>query len=166
MTVLVPDFNNKVANLFADFGAVPDTWTHSMPADNFNAGVLSLSPSATVYNELINITANMPVFPDADQGLLNYFFRRPTPGPIYPAEYTRTILPMKYNLNIEACNSHKDQWDDVWPDARIVHFTYPKPPGKDQCLAGTGCKFEQPMGRYREEYQEMLKTYAWPMDPI
>jgi hypothetical protein len=130
-----------------------------MPAYNFNAGVLSLTPSLQTFANILNFTNSIPLPEDAEQGVLNRFFPLPTPGPAYPSSYTRTVLPMKYNLNLEACRSHLDQWDDVWPDARVVHFTVAKPM-RGECSEGTGCPFEQPMGRWMFESEEMMRKMS------
>ena len=141
-----------------DFGAVPDTWPNAMPAFNFNAGVLSLTPSNDTFSKLMDFTASIPLPEDAEQGVLNQFFLLPTPRRVgYPSAYTRTILPMKYNLNLEACRSHMDQWEDIWPDVRIVHYTVAKP-GRGDCREGSGCVFEQPMRRWRHEFEEMIQS--------
>jgi hypothetical protein len=41
--------------------------------------------------------------------------------------FLRTELLMKFNLNICAYLQHRGQWDLIWLDARIVHFTMVKP---------------------------------------
>ena len=133
-----------------------------MPAENFNAGVLSLSPSIKTFELLLNFTYSLNQVPrDAEQGLLNQFFPAPRVNVIYPSEYTRTILPMKYNLNIEARISHPLQWSDVWPDARIVHFTSQKPLFTPNCSEGSSCLFEQGIGRWFREYEELNRLHGW-----
>jgi hypothetical protein len=146
--------------LIVEFGAVPDTWTDLMPAYNFNAGVMALTPDVAIYDLLLNMTMSAPLDDDAEQGVLNRLYRPPVPGPMYPSRFTRTILPMKYNLNVEAYSSHRDQWDDIWPTARIIHFTVWKPMWAE-CPAEGECRFEQPARRWWSEYREMNGRYGW-----
>jgi hypothetical protein len=133
-----------------------------MPADTFNPGVMSLTPSETIYNALLNLTHTLGEH--AEEGLLNSFFPAPSKDQLYPSQHTRTVLPMKYNLNLEALRSHPIQWNDIWPDARIVHFTVEKPSsgtceGEDE--REDRCKFVQPLTRWRDEFLEMRRSAGW-----
>lgn len=132
-----------------------------MPDTKFNAGVMSLTPSLKTFERLYEFTLAQPLPWDAEQGILNLFFPAPIPGVIHPHKYTRTVLPMKYNLNVEAQRSHLEQWDDVWPDARIVHFTQAKAYWLRDCLEGSNCTFAQSVGRWHREYKEMNSVYGW-----
>lgn len=132
-----------------------------MPDINFNAGVISLSPSLETFAALLNHTSSKPLPWDAEQGVLNSFFPLPTPERVYPHQYTRMVLPMKYNLNVEAQRSHLDQWDDVWPDARIVHYTQQKAWWARDCAEDVNCTFHQSVARWWEEYEEMNSFYGW-----
>jgi hypothetical protein len=133
-----------------------------MPALNFNAGVLSLSPSVQTFSDLLNFSVSNPLPPMAEQGVLNNFFPAPNPGPMYPSAYTRVVLPMKYNVNLEARYSHKDQWDDIWADARVVHFTILKPiRDARECKDDPNCMFIQSIGRWFSEYEEMKSKFGW-----
>jgi len=133
-----------------------------MPDYNFNSGVMSLTPSLDTYAELINITNTMPLFTGGDQSLLNWFYHAAAPGPFYPSTFTRMTLPTKYNLNLEAVRSHRDQWDDIWPDVRVVHYTMPKPLLADQfCPPGANCVYEEPLNKWWEEYNEMRRSHGW-----
>lgn len=67
---------------------------------------------------------------------------------------------MKYNLNLEAYASHREQWDDLWPDARVIHYTMRKPTDGD-CVEGAECWYEQPMRTWWREHDEMAKVYGW-----
>jgi hypothetical protein len=131
-----------------------------MPANNFNAGVMSLTPSEDTSNALLNLTTTHPLGWDAEQGLLNSFFPAPSPDHVYPSRYTRTVLPMKYNLNLAALHHHQQQWDDVWPDVRIVHFTIAKPSSKE-CKTEEQCLYPQPLNAWRNEFLEMRRKYGW-----
>lgn len=143
-----------------DFGAVPDTWPWEMPSNTFNAGVLSLTPSNDTYAALLEQAMVRPMPWDAEQGLLNDFFLASTPNNVYPPQYTRTTLPMKYNLNLAALNNHPIQWNDTWPDARIVHFTISKPSSKE-CKPSKNCLYPQPLNAWRDEFLEMKEKYRW-----
>jgi len=125
-----------------------------MPAQNFNAGVLSLKPNRTVLEELLNITATQPIENDAEQGLLNKFYS--VVDFQSNAEHTRVALPMKYNLNLEAYESHRGNWDALWPDARVVHFTQIKPQDNFENQG-----WDQPMQAWRREWEDVIWKYGW-----
>jgi hypothetical protein len=146
--------------LTLDFGAVQDTWEWAMPAENFNAGVLSITPSLEKLEYLMNATASTPLQYTAEQGLLNLIFLRP-PWVFESNEtvFLRTELPMKFNLNIGAYFAHRSQWDFIWPDARIVHFTMVKPNEAEYRLDFPD--YEQPLEEWWNEWDEMTQMYNW-----
>jgi hypothetical protein len=129
-----------------------------MPAENFNAGVLSITPSLEKYLFLLNAVAASPIGWTAEQELLNNLFPLPTGETLESFSYLRTELPMKYNLNLEAYASHRSQWDEIWPDARIVHFTMTKPgfwdPGDR--------RYDLPLDVWWQEWEEMRTQFGWP----
>jgi len=124
-----------------------------MPAENFNAGVMSLTPSLETYDALIHDTISKPLPHDGEQGILNRFY--PVIGNA-TFDRTRTVLDMKYNLNIEAFPTHRDKWDVIRPDARVIHFTVFKPlrPGHAEW-------YEEPVHRWLAEWEEMNLVYGW-----
>ena len=143
-----------------DFGAVRDTWPWAMPSDNFNAGVMSLTPSLEIYNQLFEITTTRPTPPGAEQDILNVFFPPVSMDNTRP-EYTRTDLPMKYNLNMEACRAERltDRFNEIWPHARILHFTGPAKGNTGECNdPGCNCAAHN---TWKDEYKEMCMKYGW-----
>jgi glycogenin glucosyltransferase len=141
-----------------DFAAVQDTWPEWMPADNFNAGILSLRPSLSQYHSLLNATSSVPLGYTAEQGFLNIMFLPTSPENLDSSRYLRTELPMKYNLNLCAYSFHREKWDAIWPDARIVHFTMVKP-----CLSGRNeyPDYDQPVNLWWKEWDEMSQKFGW-----
>lgn len=110
-----------------------------------------------IYSKLIEVTTSSPSPEQAEQGILNEFFPLPSLYDTRPA-YTRMDLPLKYNLNLEACRSHKDRWRELWPDARIVHFTGGAKPTGEVCV---GCVCSDALNKWAYEYQEMMEMYHW-----
>lgn len=131
-----------------------------MPADNFNAGVLSITPSAEKFAFLMNTAALTPLQYSAEQGLLNIVFLRPPE--IFQSKATvflRTELPMAFNLNICAYFRHRVKWDALWPDARIVHFTMVKPNAAEYRFNFPD--YEQPVKAWWDEWDEMTRKFNW-----
>ncbi|CAL1711423.1 unnamed protein product [Somion occarium] len=101
-----------------NFGAVPDVYLD----DNgfilgFNAGVLFLRPSTTVFNQMVSqiATADFPHL-EAEQSFLNHYFG---------AEAVR--LPYAYNGNLAIKQRAPEMWNRTAHERRIVHFTLAKP---------------------------------------
>ena len=99
---------------------VQDTWPWQLHAENFNAGVMSITPSLEKFFFIINMTNIFPLGGNAEQGLLNNLFSLPSPETLDSAIYLRTELPKIYNLNVEIYRSFRDTWDELWPHSRIV----------------------------------------------
>ena len=128
-----------------------------MRGENFNAGVLSLTPSVEEYEFILNASTSMPIFPNAEQGLLNHLFPLPTADTNSSSRFLRTELSQEYNLNLEAYSSHRDHWDEIWPRAKIVHFTGEgKPRGEDDAESAS-----QPVALWLREFNEMTSKYGW-----
>lgn len=101
-----------------NFAAVPDVYLDSRGFTiGFNAGVMFLRPSSTVFQTMISqiATANYP-FEDAEQSFLNYF---------YSAEALR--LPYAYNGNLAIKKRTPTLWEGIVDELRIVHYTMVKP---------------------------------------
>jgi alpha-N-acetylglucosamine transferase len=150
----------EICLLTLDFGAVQDTWEWVMPAENFNAGVLSITPSLEKFEYLMKAAASTPLQYTAEQGLLNLIFLRPPL--VFESDTTvflRTELPMKFNLNICAYLRHRSQWDLIWPDARVVHFTMVKP--NEAEYRSNFPDYEQPVNEWWNEWDEMIRKYNW-----
>jgi hypothetical protein len=128
-----------------------------MRGENFNAGVLSLTPSVEEYEFLLNASMSMPIFPNAEQGLLNQLFPLRTADTNSSSRFLRTELSQEYNLNLEAYSSHRPHWDEIWPRAKIVHFTGEgKPRGEDNVEEAS-----QPVALWLREFHEMTRKYGW-----
>jgi hypothetical protein len=129
-----------------------------MPGENFNAGVLSITPSLEKYQLLLDATTIYPVEDNGEQNMLNHLFPLPSPESLEASSWLRTELPMKYNRNLEAYSSHREKWDGIWPDARIIHYTMSKPyigqPRDDPTYA-------QPLDAWWLEWSEMVATFGW-----
>ncbi|OCH90578.1 nucleotide-diphospho-sugar transferase [Obba rivulosa] len=101
-----------------NFAAVPDVYVDDPGFTlGFNAGMLFLRPSSTVFERMIAQigTANYRA-EDAEQSFLNHF---------YGSEAVR--LPYAYNANLAIKRRKPDLWADLKREARIVHYTLVKP---------------------------------------
>lgn len=101
-----------------NFAAVPDVYTdHNGFILNFNAGVLFIRPSTTVFNQMVSKIqhADFPLL-EAEQSYLNHYFS---------AEVVR--LPYAYNGNLAMKQRSPGMWKNTTEERRIVHFTWPKP---------------------------------------
>lgn len=100
-----------------DFGAALDIWEWKF--DNVvNGGVLLLKPNQQVYKDMLNEMEAWKLrydFGMAEQGFLGYKFK-----------YNSFKLPFVYNVNL-ALRAHPLEWELVWSDARLIHFTMTKP---------------------------------------
>ncbi|CAF1049637.1 unnamed protein product [Adineta ricciae] len=126
-----------------EFAAVADNW-HGKFAYHFNAGVLVLHPSTSVFNELIR-TMSLPnnYHPTmAEQAFLNAFFQ---------LRYLQ--LPLIYNVNLAMYSSYSDLWQRMQRDFRVVHFTLVKP-----FLKQSNNAYDVPLKLYQEVLNEYLKT--------
>jgi hypothetical protein len=131
-----------------------------MPAENFNAGVLSITPSRKKYEYLMKAAASTPLQYLAEQGLLNLIFLRPPS--VFKSNATvflQTELPMKFDLNICAYLRHRGQWDLIWPDARVVHYMMVKPNEAEYRLRFPD--YEQPVNSRWDEWDEMTRKHNW-----
>jgi hypothetical protein len=135
---------------------VSDVYERSMPRD-FNAGVLVLTPSKATFEVLVgerNAAADSP-WEDAEQGLLRHHYRD-----------TAHLLPYKYNMNQASSVYWRSNWDRVWPDRRIFHFTLTKPflalpTGEPWGKWATGsADMRRVWEEYRDEAQEKLADKA------
>ncbi|OCH90582.1 nucleotide-diphospho-sugar transferase [Obba rivulosa] len=100
------------------FAAVPDIFLDYRGFIlNFNAGVLILRPSTVVFEDMLGKLSKAD-YPRhmAEQAFLNQYFA---------ANAVR--LPYVYNANLAVKQRKQSVWEDVWPQARIVHYTLVKP---------------------------------------
>ncbi|KAK7691804.1 hypothetical protein QCA50_005207 [Cerrena zonata] len=101
-----------------NFAAVPDVYTdHNGYILGFNAGVLFIRTSTTVFNQMVSKIehADFPLL-EAEQSYLNHYFG---------AEVVR--LPYAYNGNLAIKRRSPEMWKNTTEERRIVHFTWPKP---------------------------------------
>ncbi|ODQ54744.1 nucleotide-diphospho-sugar transferase [Saitoella complicata NRRL Y-17804] len=146
---------SRLLNESFGFGAVPDCWPDDFPSKTFNAGVLSLTPSVETFDALLKFTGENKLPWDAEQGVLNRFFS--LPDDVFP-ERSRRVIPLTYNLNLLAFSNYREEWDGMWDDARIVHFTVAKP-RTTPCVEN--CYWEEPKQEWINEWDEMRRRYGW-----
>ncbi|KAI0078468.1 nucleotide-diphospho-sugar transferase [Panus rudis PR-1116 ss-1] len=101
-----------------NFAAVPDIFLPNKGfVLSFNAGVLFLRPSTSVFHDMISKVSRARFPPqDAEQSFLNHFFG---------AEVLR--LPYAYNGNLAIKRRAPVLWQTTTPERRLVHFTLLKP---------------------------------------
>ena len=127
------------------FAAVGDVWDRPDGFDiNFNAGMLSLTPSITTYNHLVETISKTDKYNPAmaEQAMLNYAFK-----------YSHLKLPYVFGLNLAMHQSHLHSvWKGLYPAARVIHYTAFKPfrnPEKRN-------EFPEPFSVWLEEYNEAM----------
>ncbi|CAF0935595.1 unnamed protein product [Adineta ricciae] len=126
-----------------EFAAVADNW-HGKFAYHFNAGVLVLHPSTSVFNELIR-TMSLPgnYHPTmAEEAFLNAF---------YQLRYLQ--LPLIYNVNLAMYPAYRDLWKRLQRDFKVVHFTLVKP-----FLKQSNTAYDVPLKIYQDVQDEYSKT--------
>jgi lipopolysaccharide biosynthesis glycosyltransferase len=134
---------------------VSDVYKDSMPRD-FNSGVFLLTPSKATFEVLVGERQAVADSPwNSDQNLLRDHYRD-----------TVVLLPYKYNMNQASSVYWRSNWDRVWPDRRVIHFTLTKP----FLALPTGAQYSEwatqsaDMRRvwedYRDEAQEKLADKA------
>jgi hypothetical protein len=118
-----------------------------------------MTPNLNIYNELYKIVTTTPTTHMAEQGTLNDYFPPVSTDNMKPM-YTRTDLPMKYNVNMQACRSFPERFAELWSDARIVHWAGAKP-GTGQCPPNENSCMCEALTRWQGEYREMLEKFGW-----
>jgi len=118
--------------------AAPDIF----PPDKFNAGVMLLSPSISLFEDLLRNTTSTPTYDGGDTGFLNAYFNEWHLGP------GSRRLGFKYNAQrfMHSCTYSKQPkyWDIGVGDIYIVHYSStPKP-------------WQTPMTKDFDEKQEFL----------
>mmetsp|Transcript_30124 Transcript_30124/g.40032 ORF Transcript_30124/g.40032 Transcript_30124/m.40032 type:complete len:287 (-) Transcript_30124:295-1155(-) len=98
------------------------------PPDKFNAGLLVLRPSTSVFNDLINASSTMESYDGGDTGFLNAY---------YPSWFqnmpSMSRLPFGYNAQrfLHHCTYKKQPkyWDvGIGDDLHVIHYSSsPKP---------------------------------------
>ncbi|EMD32925.1 glycosyltransferase family 8 protein [Gelatoporia subvermispora B] len=116
-TLVLGNFD-ELFSLPYTFAAVPDIFLdHRGFILSFNAGVLFLRPSTSVFEDMLTKvgTAEYPRHM-AEQAFLNLY---------YAANAVR--LPYVYNANLAIKSKKVIVWEDIWTQTRIVHYTLVKP---------------------------------------
>ncbi len=99
------------------FAAVPDVFPNRPFTLDFNAGVLLVRPSTSIFNSLVAQIGSADFPPvDAEQSYLNHYFG---------AEVVR--LPYAYNANLAIKGKSVKLWEGMQAEQRVVHFTLIKP---------------------------------------
>ncbi|PCH35546.1 glycosyltransferase family 8 protein [Wolfiporia cocos MD-104 SS10] len=116
-TLVLRNFD-ELFRLPHNFAAVPDVFPDNPGFSlNINAGVLFVRPSREVFDDMVTKIGKARYdTTDAEQGFLNHY---------YGAEVVR--LPYAYNANLAIKLRKPELWEDLWGDARIVHYTIVKP---------------------------------------
>ena len=123
------------------FAAVPDVYGDSGFKLHFNAAVLVLHPdSSTFENMRARIAdARFDLF-EAEQAFLNVYFG---------ADAVR--LPYMYSVNLAIRERSAALWDALRDEARIVHYTVPKPFPKDGKEIVEGARLERAVDKARKD---------------
>jgi len=108
------------------FAAAPDVWFDIQIDSRFNSGVMVFHPSRELFSDMMDKIKD-PRYHDPTQGDQDFLQR-------YWA-YRDFKLPFKYNLNIVMYEHFNKQFNDLWDEAIIIHFTVrkPEPDSRDWC---------------------------------
>ncbi|KAF9066380.1 nucleotide-diphospho-sugar transferase [Rhodocollybia butyracea] len=139
---------DELFDLPFNFGAVPDV--HGSKGGfltNFNAGVLALRPSSSVFNQMMKVleSASYPL-DQAEQSFLNLFF---------VANVVR--LPYAYNANLEIKRESPKLWEGLKDEIRVVHYTQVKPFIREHGgNTKTWGSFAEEVGWWHQVFDEMM----------
>jgi alpha-N-acetylglucosamine transferase len=108
----------NVDDLFAQgivFGA---TALHGLDLDDkqFSPGLMVVKPSGEVFADLMTQKDILPTYDGGDQGFLNKYF-----------ENRWQRIPDEYHVTKRVFKHHKDIWNGMINDIRILHFPGAKP---------------------------------------
>ena len=101
-----------------DFAAAPDVWFDIQIDSRFNSGVMVFHPSKELFADMIDKIKD-PLYHDPTQGDQDFLQRY--------WQYRDFKLPFKYNLNIIMYEHFNKQFNELWDEAVIIHFTIRKP---------------------------------------
>lgn len=96
-----------------DFAAVPDAGLDLPDGRIFNSGVLALTPSADLFNRMMDALEHTHSYDGGDQGFLNTFLTAWRP------------LPLEFNSTKRLFAHHSAVFDDE--DIRVLHYVGNKP---------------------------------------
>lgn len=92
--------------------------------DHFNSGVMVLSPSERVFEQMLEALERVPTYDGGDQGFLNEFF------PDWYGLPVEHRLPIGYNLHnfiFQFMQSHASLKAALADRVKIIHYTLQKP---------------------------------------
>ncbi|ODQ53967.1 nucleotide-diphospho-sugar transferase [Saitoella complicata NRRL Y-17804] len=140
-----------------DFAATPDSWPENLQDTRFNSGFILIRPSKVEYETLAEKVSDKKYHrPDeADQAFLNVYWR-----------FRAYMLPYAYNFNLVLFRFHREVWDNLWPEAKVIHFTTRKPSTKDKCATNPDCLERPVLEWYSWMFQSMVEEYGWKDMPI
>jgi hypothetical protein len=134
--VLVTRNFEKFFQLEAEFAGSPDTYDAGVQRD-FNSGFMVLTPSKERFEHLVSSLHTLEYsYGWADQAFLNRYF-----------ECLVWKLPAYTQANSALATISREFWDKVFPEAYMIHYTWPKP---------FNLKFYQ---SYRPEYNHIVELY-------
>ena len=123
------------------FAAVPDVYGNSGFKLHFNAAVLALHTNNSTFERMCARIADARFNPfEAEQAFLNVYFG---------ADAVR--LPYMYNVNLAIRERSPALWDALRDEARIVHYTVPKPFPKDGKGIVEGARLERAVDKARKD---------------
>ncbi|GMH36727.1 hypothetical protein BSKO_04600 [Bryopsis sp. KO-2023] len=101
-------------------------------SERLNSGVMVVSPSHELYEDMVSKITTLPSYTGGDQGFLNEYFHDFMNGPVFDpskeykgdeAKLKTMRLPTKYNADIGLYVINSNRWMIPEEDIRVVHFT-------------------------------------------
>ncbi len=101
-----------------DFAAVPDVWFDIQIDSRFNSGVMIFRPSRDLFLDMMAKIGDTQYHDphEGDQDFLQRYWK-----------FRDWKLPFKYNLNIVMYAHYPNDFNALWDEAIVVHFTTQKP---------------------------------------
>lgn len=140
------------------FAAAPDVWFDIAIDSRFNSGVMVFQPSREVFFDMLGKIKERQ-YHDPTQGDQDFLQRY--------WKYRDFKLPFKYNLNIVMYEHYHNEFNSLWDEAVIIHFTIRKPvpdpkkwckrPLMDKGEGSGGCRLWGVLEWYRKYFEQMLE---------
>jgi hypothetical protein len=140
------------------FAAAPDVWFDIAIDSRFNSGVMVFHPSRELFFDMLDKIKDRRYHDptQGDQDFLQHYW-----------QYRDFKLPFKYNLNIVMYEHYHNEFNSLWDEAVVIHFTIRKPVSdpKRWCerpLMGKGegageCRLWGVLEWYRKYFEQMLE---------
>lgn len=140
------------------FAAAPDVWFDIAIDSRFNSGVMVFKPSRELFFDMLDKIKDRQYHDptQGDQDFLQHYW-----------QYRDFKLPFKYNLNIVMYEHYHNEFNSLWDEAVIIHFTTrkPVPDPKQWCYRqlmgkeeGAGeCRLWGVLEWYRKYFEQMLE---------